>query len=132
MLAPHTVSPVVLTTTGARIPSRCHPHSTANSIRYSCHSHYVGTKARSPLELSTKREPGKTRHLTNWPNFATKFARRGTIRSLLLANWSSWHRAASPTQWTKFYSNDQSSTSPGESSARLPAGLQPHRHFCHR
>ena len=65
----------------------------------------------------------------NWPNTATKFARRGTQRSLLLSNWSSWHRAASATQWTEFESNDQSSTSPGESSARLPASLRPHRHL---
>ena len=70
----------------------------------------------------------KTR-LTNWPNIATKFARRGTMRSLLLSNWSSWHRAASATQWTESESNAQSSTSPGESSARLPAGLRPHRHL---
>ena len=41
-----------------------------------------------------------------------------------------WELAA--TQWTEFESNDQSSTSPGESSARLPAGLRPHRHlWCH-
>ena len=72
-----------------------------------------------------KNTPSKT----NWPNTATKFARRGTQRSLLLSNWSSWHRAASATQWTEFESNDQSSTSPGESSARLPAGLRPHRHL---
>ena len=71
----------------------------------------------------------KTRRLTNWPNIATKFARRGTLRSLLLSNWSSWHRAASATQWTEFESNIESSTSPGESSARLPAGLRPHRHL---
>ena len=42
---------------------------------------------------------------TNWPNIATKFARRGTIRSLLLSNWSSWHHAASATQRTEFESN---------------------------
>ena len=71
----------------------------------------------------------KTRPLTNWPNIATKFARRGTQRSLLLSNWSSWHRAASATQWTEFESNTQSPTSPGESCAKLPAGLQPHRHL---
>ena len=69
------------------------------------------------------------RRLTNWPNIATKFARRGTIRSLLLSNWSSWHRAASATQWAEYESNLQSPTSPGESCARLPAGLRPHRHF---
>ena len=74
----------------------------------------------------------KTPRLANWPNIATKFARRGTVRSLLLSNWSSWHRAASATQWTEFHGNTQSSTSPGESSARLPAGLRPHRHlWCH-
>ena len=73
----------------------------------------------------------KTRRLTNWPNIATKFARRGTMRSLLLSSWSSWHHAASATQWTEFESNDQSSTSPQESCARLPAGMQPHRHWCH-
>ena len=71
----------------------------------------------------------KTRRLTNWPNIAAKFARRGTNRSLLLSNWSSWHRAAFATQWTEFESNQQSSTSPGESSARLPAGLRPHQHL---
>ena len=72
------------------------------------------------------------RRLTNWPNIATKFARRGTLRSLLLSNWSSWHCAASATQWTEFDSNAQSSTSPGESCARHPAGLQPRRHRrCH-
>ena len=38
-----------------------------------------------------------------------------------------WELAA--TQWTEFESNHQSSTSPGESSARLPAGLRPHRHL---
>ena len=75
----------------------------------------------------------KTRRLTNWPNIATKFARRGTGGSLLLSNWSSWHRAASATQWKEFESTHQSSTSPGESSARLPAGLRPHRHlWCRR
>ena len=52
---------------------------------------------------------------TNWPNIATKFARRGTVRSLLLLNWSSWHRAASATQRAEFESNDKSSTSPGKS-----------------
>ena len=73
------------------------------------------------------------RRLTNWPNIATKFARRGTMGSLLLSNWSSWHRAASATQWKEFESTHQSSTSPGESSARLPAGLRPHRHlWCRR
>ena len=71
----------------------------------------------------------KTRRLTDRPNIATKFARRGTMRSLLLSNWSSWHPAASATQWTEFESNDESTTSPGASSARLPAGLQPHRHL---
>ena len=55
------------------------------------------------------------------------------MRSLLLSNWSSWHRAASATQWTEFESNDESSTSAGESSARLPAGLRPHQHlWCKR
>ena len=76
----------------------------------------------------------KTRLLTNWQNIATKFAKRGTLRSLLLSNWSRWHRAASATQWLEFESNHharfhQSTTSPGESSARLPAGLPPHRHL---
>ena len=65
---------------------------------------------------------------TNWPNIAT-FARRGTHKSLLLSNWSSWRRAASATQRTEFDGNQKSSTSPGESCARLPAGLQPHRHL---
>ena len=64
--------------------------------------------------------------LTNWPNIATKFARRGTMRSLLLSNWSSWHHAAS-AMWTEFESNDESSTSPERSCARLPAGLRPHQ-----
>ena len=73
----------------------------------------------------------KTPRLTNWPNIATKFARRGTMRSLLLLNWSSWHPAASATQWTEFARNHQSPTSPGESCARLPAGPRPHRHLCH-
>ena len=74
----------------------------------------------------------KKQSLTNWPNIATNFAKRGTVRSLLLSNWSSWHRAASATQWTEFHCNTQSSTSPEESSARLPAGLRPHRHlWCH-
>ena len=42
-----------------------------------------------------------------------------------------WELAA--TQWTEFESNLHSSTSPGESSARLPAGLRPHQHlWCHR
>ena len=52
---------------------------------------------------------------TNLPNIAAKFARRGTMRSLLLSNWSSWRRAASATQWTEFESNSKSSTSPGKS-----------------
>ena len=69
---------------------------------------------------------------TNWPNIATKFATRGTVRSLLLSNWSSWHPAASATQWTEFDRNTESSTSPGESCARLPAGLRPHRHWFQR
>jgi len=69
---------------------------------------------------------------TYWTNIATKFARRGTMRSLFLSSWSSWHPEASATQWTEFERNTQSSTSPGESSARLPAGLRPHRHlWCH-
>ena len=51
------------------------------------------------------------------------------MRSLLLSNWSSWHRAASATQWKEFDGNHESSTSPGESSARLPAGLRRHRHL---
>ena len=69
---------------------------------------------------------------TNWPNTATKFAKRGTNQSLLLSNWSSWRRAASATQWTEFDRNHKSSTSPGETGARLPAGLPPHRHlWCH-
>ena len=67
------------------------------------------------------------------PNIATKFARRGTVRRLLVSNWSSWHPAASATRWTEFESTNQTSTSPGESCARLPAGLRPHRHlWCHR
>ena len=41
-----------------------------------------------------------------------------------------WELAA--TQRTEFESNTQSSTSAGESCARLPAGLRPHRHWCHR
>ena len=70
--------------------------------------------------------------LTNWPNIATKFARRGTERSLLLSNCSSWPPAASATQWAEFESNSQSPTSPRKSCARLPAGLRPHRHpWCH-
>ena len=69
---------------------------------------------------------------TSWPNIATKFAKRGTHKSLLLLNWSSWHHAASATRWTEFESNTKSPTSPGESSARLPTGPQPHRHlWCH-
>ena len=40
----------------------------------------------------------KTWHLTNWPNIATKFARRGTVRSLLLSDCSNWRRAGSATQ----------------------------------
>ena len=67
---------------------------------------------------------------TNWPNIAAKFAKRGALRSLLPLNWSSWRRATSATQLTEFESNDKRSTSPGESSARLPAGLRPHRHWC--
>ena len=63
-----------------------------------------------PLTLGRKTPP-----LTNWPNIATKFAKRGTHESLLLSNWSSWHRAASATQWTEFESNHKSSTSPGKS-----------------
>ena len=74
----------------------------------------------------------KNRVYPNWPNIATKFARRGTQKSLLLLNWSSWRPAASATHWTEFECNDKSSTSPGESCARLPAGLRPHRHlWCH-
>ena len=38
-----------------------------------------------------------------------------------------WELAA--TQWTEFDSNQEISTSPGEISARLPAGLRPHPHF---
>ena len=66
---------------------------------------------------------------THWPNIATKFARRGTHQSVLPSNWSSWHRPASATQWTEFQDNHESPTSPGESCARLPAGLPPHRHL---
>ena len=43
----------------------------------------------------------KTRRLTNWPNIATKFAKRGTLWSLLLSNSSSWYPAASATQRTE-------------------------------
>ena len=68
---------------------------------------------------------------TSWPNIATKFARRGTMRSLLLLNWSTWHRAASARQRTEFESKGQSSTSPGETGARLPGGQRRHRHWCH-
>ena len=71
----------------------------------------------------------KKRVYPNWPNIATKFARRGTMRSLLLSNWSSWRRAASAMQWTKFDRNPENSTSPGESCARLPAGLRLHRNW---
>ena len=81
-----------------------------------------------PLTLGKKHS-----NSTNWPNIASKFAWRGTLRSLLLSNWSSWRRAASATQWTEFESKEENSTSPGESYARLPAGLRPHRHpWCHR
>ena len=79
--------------------------------------------------LNIRKNKQKKRRLTNWPNIATKFAKQGTLRSLLLSNWSSWHRAASATQWAEFFCNDQSSTSPGENCARLPAGLRPHRHL---
>ena len=74
----------------------------------------------------------KPRRLTNWPNIATKFAKRGTMRSLHLSNWSSWHPAASATQWMECDSNYQSATSAGGSSARLPSGLRPHRHLWYR
>ena len=47
------------------------------------------------LALNIEKKQGVS---TNWPNIATKFARRGTMRSLLLSNCSSWHRAASATQ----------------------------------
>ena len=43
----------------------------------------------------------KTLRLTKWPNIAPKSARRGTVESLLLSNWSSWHHAAAATQWTE-------------------------------
>ena len=66
---------------------------------------------------------------TNCSNIAT-FARRGTNESLLLSNWSSWRRAASATQRMEFDRKTESATSPGESCARLPAGLRPHRHWC--
>ena len=97
--------------------------------------HVQSTKVvRRPPPLLEVRTPiaiaiwGKTtKRLTNWPNIATKFAKRGTHKSLLLLNWSSWHHAASAMQWTEFACNTQSSTSPEESSARLPAGLRPHR-----
>ena len=71
----------------------------------------------------------KERVYPNWPNIATKFARRGTVQRVLLLNWSSWRRAASAMQRTEFDSKNKSSTSPGESCARLPAGLRPHRHL---
>ena len=112
----------------------------ANDLRKSDHlklsiSHFW------PFQMLSKKQPWQwpltleKKHgvSTNWPNIATKFARRGTMRSLLPSNWSSWHRAASAMQWTEFHSNYQSPTSPGESCARLPAGLRPHRHpWCHR
>ena len=83
------------------------------------------------IALSTEKNTASN-GLTNWPNIATKFAKRGTMRSLLLSNWSSGHRAVSAMHWTEFDSNQQRSTSPGESFARLPAGLPPQRHWCHR
>ena len=38
-----------------------------------------------------------------------------------------WELAA--MQWTEFDRNHESSSSPGESCPRLPAGLRPHRHL---
>ena len=84
---------------------------------------------RWPLRFEEKKH-GVT---ANWPNIATKFARRGTQRILPLSNWSSWHPAASATQWTEFDRKNQSSTSPRESCAGLPADLRPHQHpWCYR
>ena len=85
---------------------------------------------KQPWQWPLTFEKKKRRVYPTWPNIATKFAKRGTQKSLLLLNWSSWRRAASATQWTEFESNHESSTFWGESSARLPAGPRPHRHWC--
>ena len=115
--------------------SNCRTHLFSQATHYRImDAHKWTSNAKNPLHrLSGYRDAltfqKKTRRLTNWPNIATKFARRGTMRSLLLSNWSSWHPAASATQWMEFESTNQSLTSPGASSARLPAGLRPHRHL---
>ena len=72
--------------------------------------------------------PKKIRRLTNWPKIATKFARRGTVGSLLLSNWSSWHRAASATQRTESSRNFGDSGTPGCSASEV-AGLRHMRHL---
>ena len=72
-----------------------------------------------PLTFAKK----KHRVYPNWPNIAAKFARRGTIRSLLLSNWSSWRRAASATQWTESCRTLGDSGTPGCSASDV-AGLR--------
>ena len=54
------------------------------------------------MALTLEKEHGIS---TNWPNIATKFAKRGTVRNLLPSNWSTWHPAASATQRTEFDGN---------------------------
>ena len=67
--------------------------------------------------------PQKHRVSTNWPNIATKFAKRGTTQSLLLSNWSSWHRAASATQLMESGCTLGDSGTPGCSASDV-AGLR--------
>ena len=119
----------------ARLPAGLRPHQRLwcpYQSTWSAQKWTVGIKGRQSVAAPLASDfcmsdplPLSIFHL--WPNIATKFAKRGTIRNLLLSNWSSWHPAASATRWTEFACNTQSSTSPGETCARLPAGLQPHR-----
>ena len=78
-------------------------------------------------------QDSKTKHgvSTNWPNIANKFAKRGTNQSLLLSNWSSWHRAASATQLMESGCTLGDSGTPGCSASdvaglRQLLGLGPH------
>ena len=83
-----------------------------------------------PSPLATPQPP----HPPTAPEAASKRGRHGCGATPALgcrvhhAARATRHRELAATQWTEFESNYESSTFWGESCARLPTGLQPHRH----
>ena len=87
-----------------------------------------------PSPLATPQPP----HPPKAPEAASRRSRHGCAATppwgcrVHHAGRATRHWELAATQWTEFESKAQSPTSPGESSARLPAGLRPHRHlWCH-